>query len=812
MLKNYFTITFRNLWRNKLYTLLNIAGLAIGIAACLVIYLIVSFELSYDTFHPDKNRIYRITTQFRGTFEGLNYGVPAPLPFTVRNEFSGIETVAAFHTLYNVNMRLDKNVDNKKAIKEVNDVIVAEPTYFDIFKSYQWLAGSPKSSLTTPFQVVLTESKAKDYFGTAHPQEVLGRTVYYNDSLTVTVSGIVKDLPEPTDLYFGDFISFSTIERSWLKNTIQLQEWHSTNSSSQAFVKVSKGIQLSQINFQLKQIAEKYAKNEEDQDWHTTYKMQALSDLHFDIKLGIFNASRPAAHLPTLRILILVSLLILLIAAINFINLVTAQAVKRAKEVGIRKVLGSTRLDLIFQFLSETTLITTFAVFVAILLANIALPYFEEFIPEGAVLNFADTSTILFLLLTVMVVSLLSGLYPAFILSAFAPVLALKNQVYPATGKTCTAFLRKGLIVFQFAFAQILIVGTFIVGSQINFMLSKDMGFDTDAIVYFKLPYKAKDQRAVMKQELAKLPGITGISVHAAPPASGGVASRTMTYNNGKEILKQHVHLKHSDTAYIQVYNIPLLAGRNLLKSDSIKEYLINETFARQLGFTQPQEAIGKLLDKNFPIVGVVKDFHVQSLHNAVPRVAIAYADGSLGTFSLKLATQGKGGKDFQATIDQVQTIWKELYPEDEFTYTFMDEHIAKFYAAEQRTIKLAGVATGMAIFISCLGLFGLATYTAEQRTKEIGIRKVLGATVANITLLFSRDFFKLVLLAIIIASPVAWYAVHQWLADFAYQIEVNIWLFISAGMLAVAIALLTVSYQAIKAALANPVKSLRNE
>jgi len=813
MLKSYVIITIRNLWRNKLYTVLNIAGLAIGIASCLIIYLIVSFELNHDTFHPDKDRIYRITTQFSGTFEGSNSGVPAPLPFAVRNEFSGIETVAAFHTLYNVSVSLDKNAAKESVFKEVKDIIVTEPTFFDLFSSYKWLAGSPGSSLSAPFQVVLTESKARTYFGTAHPQKVLGRTIYYNDSLTVTVSGIVKDLPRPTDLFFSDFISFSTIEHSWLKHMTGLDNWQNTNSSSQAFVKIKPEVQESQINAQLKQMAQKYSKNEEDQNWRTLYKMQPLSDLHFDVKLGIFDSyDRLAAHLPTLRILILVSGLILFIAAINFINLVTAQAVKRAKEVGIRKVLGSTRSNLIFQFLSETLCITAFAVFVSTLLATIALPYFQEFIPEGAVLDFSDPSTLLFLLITVVVVSLLSGLYPAFMLSAFAPVLALKNQAYAATGKTRTAFLRKGLIVFQFAFAQVLIAGTFIVGSQINFMLNKDMGFDTDAIVYFRLPHKAKDQGALMKQEFAKIPGISAISMHAAPPASGGVASSTMDYDNGQEIVKHHVHQKYGDTAYLAVYDIPLIAGRNLLVSDTIKEYIINETYARQLGFSQPQEALGKIFNKYFPIVGVVKDFHVQSLHHSVPPVAIAYAKRNHQSFSLKLATQGKGIKDFQETMEKVQVIWKGLYPEDNFTYSFMDDHIARFYAAEKKTAKLAGVATGMAIFISCLGLFGLATYTAQQRTKEIGIRKVLGASVTGITLLLSKDFTKLVLLAFIIAFPIAWYAVNQWLADFAYQIQVNIWLFIGSGVVAITIALVTVGYQSIKAAMANPVKSLRSE
>jgi hypothetical protein len=364
-------------------------------------------------------------------------------------------------------------------------------------------------------------------------------------------------------------------------------------------------------------------------DGNTSYLLQAFSNLHFDPKLGIFDYSRPAAHRPTLRILTGVCLLLLLIAAINFINLVTAQALRRAKEVGVRKVLGSTRSELVAQFLSETLLVTSAAVLLSLLLSYLALQYFKEFIPAGVVLDLSNPATLLFLLVTTLGVSLLSGLYPAFVLSSFTPVAALKNAVYATGGRTRSAVLRKGLIVFQFSFAQVLIVGRFIIGSQIDFMLNKDMGFDRDAVVYFEAPIEGKDQRLVLKEELSRLPGLVALSLHGSPPAQEGWSTTLMEYDNGKEILKHEVHRKHGDATFIHLYNIPLVAGRNLLPGDTTREYLINETYAWQLGFAQPEQAIGKMLNKQYPIVGVVRDFHVQSLHTAIQPVMISTETGN---------------------------------------------------------------------------------------------------------------------------------------------------------------------------------------
>ncbi|MBC7921325.1 MAG: ABC transporter permease [Ferruginibacter sp.] len=815
MLRNYLTTALRNLWRNKLYSVLNIVGLAIGISACLVICLIVSYEFSFDTYHADRDRIFRVYSQFTGSFEGTNSGVPMPLPAAVRSRFTGIEASTGFFT-YWAKVQIPEGKGRPKVFEPQNDLLLAEPQYFEVFAAYRWLAGSPAASLSAPFQVVLTESKARTYFGSTEPAKLLGRQIHYNDSLVVTVSGIVKDLPKPTDFHFNDFISFSTIQQTWLKQETNLADWDNTNSAGQFFVKLAPGTRAEKITSQLRSLVREVNERFRDKGAGSVdFRLQPLPEMHFGYQLYIFDGSR-AAHLPTLRALGLVALLLLLIAAINFINLITAQAVRRAKEVGVRKVLGGTRRELIRQFLSETTVLTTFATLLSLLLAAFAIRFFREFIPAGVALRLTDPLTWVFLLLTIGLVSLLSGSYPAFVLSSYAPVLALKNQAHASSGKTRTTYLRRGLIVFQFAIAQVLIVGTLMVGRQIDFMLNKEMGFARDEIIGFSTPRQLPNKRLLLRQELAKLPEVAQMSLHFQPPASNAVSSSILYYHRGKEVLEHNVHRKFGDTAYIHLYRIPLLAGRNLLPSDSVREFLINETYARQLGFGQPDQALGKVLDYNgkmIPIVGVMKDFHVRSLHEAIPPVVVACdAVEAYRYVGLQLATRGKGAEEVAAIFSKIGGVYKEVYANDQFEYTFLDTIVANFYQTEQRMAKLMKTATGVAILLSCLGLFGLVTYTAEQRTKEIGIRKVLGATVTHIVSLLSKDFVKLVLLANVIAWPLAWWAVNQWLRNFAYPVGVGWWIFAAAGGAALLIALLTVSFQAIKAALANPVKSLRTE
>jgi putative ABC transport system permease protein len=806
MLKNFLTIAWRNLLRNKLHSLINITGLAIGVSACIVIFMIVQFELSFNKGFQGYQDIYRIHSSFKGVFSGLNRGVPTAVGPAVKDQFTGVESVASFFILSG-----KVGIPTAQETKDFGlqtDVVVTESSFFRVFSAYEWIAGSPES-LDDPFQTVLTESKAKVYFGISDAS-ILGKEVIYRDSLPVTVAGIVKDLPFNTDINFRDFISYGTIEKSWLRNNIQPNDWSSVNSSSQLFIKLSEATEIDKIQTQIPLLSNLYKENSE-WDVENDFTLQPFADIHYNAETGIFDNSRSPAHLPTLSALIIVAIMLLIIGAINFINLETAQSIRRAKEVGVRKVLGSSQSRLVFQFLTQSFMITVFAILLSLPIAELALKYFDEFVPKGVELNIPELGPVILLLM--VVVSILAGLYPSVALSSYLPVVALKNQVTVSGRNSGSAFLRKSLIVFQFTFAQILIIATLIVGWQVNFLLTKNLGFKKDAIVYFNTPwYEKQEKTLVLKNELEKIAGISSISLSDAPPAYNGWSSSTITYK-GKEEIKANAYRKFGDVNYLETYGIEIIAGRNLLPSDTAKEFLINETLMKKLGFSTPLDAIGQEIEYSkliLPIVGVVKDFHIQSLHQKIEPVIIANEMKNFTCLNLQLTAAE--GEEVKATLNKIEEEWKKIYPNDKIEYEFLDETIDNFYKTEHRTTKLVHTATGLAIFISCLGLFGLASYTAAQRTKEIGIRKALGATAHSIVLLLSKDFVILVLLAFILATPVAWFAGRQWLETYAYQVDLKVWLFLVTALLAVLIALITVGYQTLKAANSNPVKSLRNE
>ena len=800
--------------RNKLHTVINVMGLALGIGACMVIYLIVSHELNFDRFRPEKDRTYRVITRFSGAFEATNAGVPGPTATTMEEQLVGFEQLAP---IYTVNSKAEVELPNgqRKLLKGEGGTVFTDERYFEVIQGEEWLAGTPPDALSAPFQVVLNETNAKLFFGTSQPEEVLDRTLIYADSLPVTVKGIIKDQSRPSDFAFGAYISFNTIERSWLgRDRFSLDSWGGVTSNCQVLVKLEEDFTEERFNEQLKTISAVYAEKNPEASWQIHLTLQPLSDIHFNAEYRPPVGSH-VAHRPTLRLLALIAILLLVIAGVNFVNLETAKATERAKEVGVRKVLGGSRSNLTWQFLSETFLITAVAVLVSLAVADWAFLYFAEFIPEGMSTTLLTLPNVLFLLGTLVVVGLLAGLYPAFVLSGFQPAQTLKNQMVASGQTSRKAYLRKSLIVFQFTVAQILIICTFFVGRQINFMLKKDMGFNQEAIIAFDHPFRGSaDKRALMKNELERIPGIAIQSLHQSIPAETGYSRSLMKIPGKAEELKLNVNNKYGDTAFINLYNIPLIAGRNLHRSDTVTEFLVNETFVRQIGFKTPEEALSQtvLLNKKpYPIVGVVKDFHVQSLHNPLEPVAIG-TNANLSCHSLKLKSTSDGETDFATTIDKVAQVWKKIYPDLPFEYEFVDEFIAGFYENEQRTAKLMKTATFIAILISCLGLFGLASFTAARRVKEIGIRKVLGASIANIVALISRDFVRLVLIGILLASPFAWLAMRKWMTNFAFATGLDWWIFIAAAGVAIMIALLTVSYQSIRAAIANPIDSLRNE
>jgi len=833
MLKNYLKIAWRNLTKNKVFSAINIIGLAIGISACIIIYLITHFELSYENFHPNKGRIYRAVTDIREYKGAISH---APLisyssSLIIRNQFTGIDKTAYFFNYY-FKVSIPDGKQNAKIFampdpsKDVADVIITEPQFFEIFK-YEWLAGNAATALNSPFKVVLSESKARSYFGLLPLSEIMGREVIYNDSLRVRVSGIVKDFQKNTNIIFNDFISFSTIQSSFLDRSPYLggaadpEQW-GWSDYGQAFIELSKGASATQIDAQATALFKRLNNLGGGHRIKGAFHLQPLADIHFNPDYGADYYSRHS-DLSTLYGLMGIAAFILIIAVANFINLSTAQSIQRAKEIGIRKVLGSNRSSLIIQFLSETFLLVTLAVVLSLVFVKLTLGAFQQLIPDGVNLNFLSPSLFIFLLSITIVTVLLAGFYPAKVLSSYLPALSLKgNAVQPTNQKIS---LRKALIVFQFTVSLVFIIGTIVIGDQIHYILNKNLGFQKDAIV--NIPTDAHygiKKKYVLAQEIKNLPGIESVSVSQDFPETnysrGGLLLRQ---DNGAQVQSQY---RAGDEQFIPLYGLKLIAGRNVdvpRANDSLTEFLINETCSKRLGFKKPEDALGHVVETGYfnktqfmalntgPVVGVLADFHSQPLNGSImPTCFIASKDLYYGMINIKLSTQGKQLSNFTAALNNIEKQWKKIYPEEAFIYSFYDQTIARYYDKEKRTSQIMNSAMIIAVFISCLGLFGLVTFVAERRTKEIGIRKVLGATVTGIVMMLSKDFLILVLISILIASPIAWYFMYHWLEDFVYRININWWVFLAAGFSAILITLITVSFQTIKAALANPVKSLR--
>ncbi|MEP7376974.1 MAG: ABC transporter permease [Chitinophagaceae bacterium] len=813
MIKNYFKIAWRNIVRRRAYTAINVLGLALGLCACLVIYLITSYEFSFDRFHPDKERIYRMTGELlrnNGEKEFLNCTISDVAG--IEHDIPGFESKAGLF-YYDAKINIPGADIKEKEFHSNSDVIVTWPAFFDIFK-YDWLAGNAATALNEPYKVVLSELKARKYFGNGSLEKMIGKTVVYNDSLPLTVSGIVKDWKGHTDFPFADFISISTASGGFLKKEIPTPDWNSLHPhGAMAFVKLNKDIEVADINAKLNAYAKKKAKRSGFGKL-LSLQLQPLTDIHFthDYYRGDDGDSFRKAHLPTLYALLGIALFVLIIAAINFINLSTAQSIQRSKEVGVRKVLGSGRKNLVFQFLAETFVLTLIAIIISLLFVNPVLSLFSSFIPKGIVFDPFNSSTLIFLFALLVTTTLLAGFYPAKVLSSHLPVLSLKGVV--GTSGHRGTNLRKALIVFQFTISLVFIIGTLVIGNQLKFMRSKDKGFKTDAIITVNNWRDQSGRMKVLAEKIKQLPGVDKVIAQCIPPM--GFADMSFNYTHkGKNELHLEVSTKMGNDEFIPFYKMKILAGRNMVHSDSLQELVINEAFSKVLGFKKPADAIGAFLfqdNKPYPIVGVIADFHQGSFHDPIKPVVIAHMPEWESSLAIGLLTKGRQVSDTKPVITAIEKEWKALYPEAGINYSFLDQSIGWLFEKDQQTAWLMNVATIITIFISCMGLFGLAMFTAQRRTKEIGIRKVLGASVLNITSMLSKDFVIQVTLAILIASPLAWFFMNRWLQDFAYRTTISWWIFALAGIIALAIALVTVSFQAIKVAVANPASSLRTE
>jgi len=822
MIKNYFKIALRGFWKHKIFTLINIIGLSIGITASLAIYLIVHYDLTFDKFHRDSDRIYRVVSNF--TFQGekgYNGGVCGPLAGAIKTKATGVEFTAPVYTLSPTVFISRPGDKNPTRFKDQDRVALADQQYFKIF-DYVWLAGSQAHALDAPNQVVITSDQAKIYFPKLSYDQMIGKIITY-DTLKTTVTGVVETIKQNTDFTFHDFISFSTAAANKaLNDQLQPTEWESTNSASLLFVKLFPQTAAANIERQLNDILKKSSPPKpEDKGSTHSFALQKLDDIHFNQKYGAFDFNS-TANKTTLYLLLVLAGFLLLLGCINFVNLTTAQATQRAKEIGIRKTMGSSRKQLVVQFLSETFLITLFAVIISVALTPLVLKLFAGFISPNIKADFIHQPDILlFLLGLTIVVSLLSGFYPAIMLSGYKPVAVLKNQAQNNSSKTRNAWLRKSLTVSQFIIAQFFIMATVLVSKQIYYVLHKDLGFKKDAIIILNSPWKNRtdSKNQVLLDKFRGIPQVAMVSISNAAPSSGNTNSTVAVYKDGKKEVKTEVEIKSGDENYIKLYHIKLLAGRNIQPTDTGKNLIINVAYTKVLGFKTPADAVGKIIsqyngDKPVTIIGVCGDFAERSLHSAVNPLVIQYGKSQYqkGMFSIALHPETPGGHEWKTAIASMGKAWKDVYPDDDFDYHFYDESIAQFYSQEQHTSTLLTWATGLSIFISCLGLLGLAIYTTGQRTKEIGVRKVLGATVAQIVTLLSTELVLLIGLAFVIVTPLAWWAMNKWMDNFADRTPISWWIFAASGLGMLLAAVFTSSFQTVRAAIANPVKSLRSE
>ena len=802
MFKNYFKSALRNLFRDKGSSFLNIAGLTLGITCSLVLFLLVKHLATFDDFHSNRDRIYRVVTQMDGNNGRFHTpGVPAVLPDAFREDFPEAEQVTFTSYRLGALIKVPQSSGEAKKYQEERGVVFAQPNFFRIFDR-KILEGDASKALDEPNEAIISKSLAKKYFGR---DAVIGEIIQY-DTLEYKIAAVMEDHPANTDFPFTLMLSMSTI-----KKDRDLGGWGSIWSDEQCYVLLRDNKGARDVQARMSAFVEKYLGKENHRA--QTFSLQPLSELHFDDRYS--NYSYRTAPREMLIALSVIAIFLVLTACINFINLTTAEAIKRSKEVGIRKSLGSSRAQLILQSLGETTIITLLAMFMALGITQMALSLLNPFLELSLALDFSgDFLLWVFIAGVTLLVSLLSGLYPSLVLSGFKPALALKNQI---TNRSSSGYnLRRSLVVIQFVISQFFIMGTIILLSQMNYFQSQDLGFRKDAVLVVPLPQthlsegsRGMDLRT-LREEIRRLPGVENVSLSSTPPSSGSVNSTGFYFEGEDETQQRETQVKQVDENYLSLYDIDILAGENVNDYDTARGFLVNEELVRVAGFKTPDEIIGRtmlLWGQELPVVGVVNDFHTVSLRNRIEPIVLMNNVAAYRNLSVRVNPE-----HMKDVIAQVQQRYEDRYPEHIFEYTFLDETIKQFYRGEEKMSILLSVFTSMAIFIGCLGLFGLATFMANQKTKEIGVRKALGASVESIIFLFSKEYVKLIFLGFALAAPAVWFLMNKWLENFAYKITIGPTVFIAGFLATLLIAVLTVGYRSFRAARVNPVHSLRYE
>ncbi|QEC75972.1 ABC transporter permease [Mucilaginibacter ginsenosidivorax] len=808
MFKNYFKIAWRNIVRHQSYSAINIAGLAVGIAASLLIFVVVQYELSFDTYQPGYKNTYRIVT--KKVREGnIRYsaGISTPAVDAFRLYFPQA-TVAGINAIYGsqiVARAANGNPAADKKFVENTGIMFAEPGLFDVF-SATWLAGDA-SVLKDPNMVVIDQSSAIKYFGDWHL--AVGKTLRMDNLLTLKVAGVIQDLPANTDLPFKVLVSYITWKQN-AKSYNYRNTWDETSSDCQVYIKFPANVLQSTVDSQMLSFSKKQFDNNKRTGRKRFAVAQPLSAIHFDTSFGGTLGDHITSR-STLRTLSLIAVLIIIMASINFINLSTAQSVGRSKEVGIRKVLGSSRGQLIGLVMCETAIIVLFSAGLAVVVAELAFPLLKRIASVPDTISLFNPGILLCLACVIAAVVLLSGVYPAIIVSGFKPIQALKNKINSKAAGGIS--LRRVLVVTQFAISQLLIIGTAIAVKQMDFVNNADLGFNKQAVLAVPCPADSVGLSRLnsFKQQVLALPGVQAASFSADVPSSAHNNSSNFFYNHSEKDPGFDVFMKAADADYFKTFGLKFIAGKGYEPSDTARQLVVNETFVRKLGLKRADDVLGKTITfdnySNLPIAGVVADFKTNSMREEVKPLLMYPFKQLEQEIAIKIE-----GKNLRKTVALVQSTWEKKYPEYAYTGFFVDDSIAKFYEQENQLELIYKVFAVIAIFISCLGLYGLVSFMAIQRTREVGIRKVLGASISSILYLFSKEFLALIMVAFVIGAPAAWYLMNGWLQTFAYRISPGVLVFIGAVGISLLIGWLTIGYKALKAALANPVKSLRSE
>jgi putative ABC transport system permease protein len=798
MFQNQLKLAWRNLRKNKSYTIINILGLSSGIACAVLIYTLVSYQLSFDRFHPDAGRIYRAVTVFHQENTEYQSGVPQPLGKAFLNDYSYADAAARV-CVYNsalISLPYEKEV---KKFEEDDGVAYADPAFFDIFR-FPLLKGVSGPVLTDPNTALITQQLATKYFGSEQP---IGKIIRYNNKWNFRVTGVLQDIPNNTDRRQEIYLSYVNL-KDMDGRLASDSSWGQIRSSMNFFIRLKPGIAPAIVDRQFPALIKKY---DPDDLTTTSFRLQPLTDIHFNTD---FDGSVSRSFLWAFS---LIGAFLIITACVNFVNLATARALNRAKEVGIRKVMGSLRSQLFWQFIFETTLLVLFAFLLACTLAILALPAMNQLLRTRMTITaFTDPATLAFLLLLLIGVIFLAGSYPALILSNFRPIAALKGKL---SQRHIGGFpLRRILVVTQFTISQMLIIGVIVIAGQMHYSETTDLGFKKDGIVLLPVPQPDPVKMATLSARMAAVPGTEKISLCSAAPASSSNNHASFTYDNRPKEEPWDANMKFADAQYAPTYDLNLVAGRNIFPNDTTREVLVNEAFLHAIHLRHPSDILGKqltLYTSNLKwkpsIVGVVKDFHNYSMHAKIDPVVIVPLPEMYRYCSVRVRTG-----DLRTALAAYEKIWNETYPEYVYSAQFFDERIARLYRQDTTTLRLVGIFSAIAILISCLGLYGLVSFMAQQKTKEIGVRKVLGAGVESILWLFGKEFSRLLLIAFLIAAPVAGWIMANWLRSFEYRIVLSWAIFALAIGSTFCIAMLTVAWRSVRAALANPVKSLRSE